>query len=237
MSTGEAPFRLRPGFYSRPDFFVTDIVKGTTRTATGTRVCALTNDFLIGFRDALIYETGKSYRKVMKRCGRRWGEQFAKRFEKEIGNYFKASLSELSAGTVHTYLVEAFNYHGYGLLKINLTYLEQGIIVAELAHSMMPSIVSSSDRPVDMLMAGFLGAIFSYLSGQDLDAIQTACPTQGAESSLFVIAASPWIAETETWLLKAPPHTVVAHETILKRMLGETLPGELTGSAPVEATS
>jgi hypothetical protein len=221
--TSEPPVRLRPGYYSRPDFFRTDPVTGVTRTHAGTRICALTNDFLIGFRDAVIYETGKSYRRVMKRCGRRWGEQFVKRFDSELSNHYRTPLADLSAGVVHAALAEAFNYHGWGKLTMDTTHLSSGYFVVELRNSMMPELVSASDRPVDLLMAGLIAAIFSHLSGRDLDAVQTACPSQGAEASLFILGPTAKITEVETRINKGTSHTSVPHETILRQLLGEKI--------------
>ena len=56
--------RLVSGYYSRPDYCAADVDKGTIRTPTGARVCALTDDFLRGFRAAVQFECGKATDRV-----------------------------------------------------------------------------------------------------------------------------------------------------------------------------
>lgn len=207
----EVPFlRIRPNPYARPDYFTTDVARGATRTPRGVRVCALTNDFLVGFRDAVIFESGKAYRRVLKSCGRRWGVQFMKRFDADVAAHYQTPLAELSAGVVHACLADAFNYHGWGLLSIDLEHLDQGVVSVELRNSVMPETVPESDRPVDLIMAGLLGSIFSHLSGQDVDCMQTDCPSQGADASRFVAAPVDRMRELEAWAAKVPggpPHS------------------------------
>jgi predicted hydrocarbon binding protein len=219
MRTGSEPtVRLRGNFFARPDYFRTDVAKGVTRTPTGTRICALTGDFMLGFRDALIYECGKSYRLVMKNCGKRWGKQFALRFDKEMSNYFGGNLAELSVGMVHACLADAFNYHGWGRLRIDLSQASAGLIQAEITDSFLPAIVKESDRPADLLMTGLLAALFSHFARAELDAVQTDCPTRGADASRFIIAAPSKIEEIEKWLDEAPDNAALSHATILKQM-------------------
>ncbi|VTR98400.1 V4R domain-containing protein [Tuwongella immobilis] len=235
--TVDLPLRLKGNYYAQPGFFTTDPATGVTRTPTKSRICAVTNDFVTGFRDAVIFECGKSYRRVLKAVGRRWGVQFIKRFDTEISAYYQTPLAELSTGIVHTCLADAFNYHGWGKLRIDFTLLDRGVVLIDLRNSMMPALVPESDRPVDLMMAGMLGAIFSHLSGQALEAVQTDCPSQGAESCKFLIASTPAIAEIEAWLNKSVPNTTIPHDAILKRLLSLTDPGPAAEESTATATA
>jgi predicted hydrocarbon binding protein len=221
MTAPNDAVRLKGNFYTRPDFFTTDVGKGVTHTPAGVRMCALTPDFLIGFRDAVIYESGKAYRRVMKQCGRRWGTQFIRRFEAEISAHYGTPLAQLSAGVVYTVLGDAFAAHGWGSLNIDLQHIESGLISIELRNSVLPSLVAESDRPVDLLMTGLLAAVFTHLAGQNLDCVQTDCPSQGADASRFIIGQPSRVQELEQWLTRALPHAPAHHAACVRRFLAQ----------------
>ena len=219
MSLTDPQVRLKGNLFARPDYFVTDVSKGSTRTPSGTRICSLTSDFLLGFRDALIYECGKSFRPVMKTCGRRWGAAFVLRFEQELAAAYQVPMNELPAGVVHACLDDAFNYHGWGRLTIDLSASDAGLILLEVADSVMPSLVQESDRPVDHLMSGLLAAVFSRFAGADLGCVQTDCPSLGAPISRFVIMAADRVAEIESWLESGDgTGATPSHEAVVRRL-------------------
>jgi predicted hydrocarbon binding protein len=235
--TPDPQVRLKGNPFARPDYFTTDVTKGATRTPGGTRVCTLTSDFLLGFRDALVYECGKSFRPVMKSCGVRWGKTFIGRFEKEITALYQTPVKDLPAGVVHSLLADAFNYHGWGKLTIDLSAADHGVLQIELTDSVMPGLVREADRPVDHLMTGLLAAIFGHFAGTQLDAVQTDCPTRGATASRFVITAPSRIAEIEEWLDAAPAESPITHEAVVRRLCqGSAVRDQESGvSAPAPA--
>ena len=213
----DAPaLRLKGNYFARPDFFLTDVGKGVTRTPAGQRVCALPGDFLLGFRDAALYECGKAYRPVLKSAGRRWGATFAKRFDKELAAFYAAPLGSLAAPVVHTCLADAFAYYGYGRLVVDLSARDAGLTLVELFDPVMPALVREADRPVDLIMAGMLGAVFAHLTGQPLDAVQTDCPTLGADRSRFVVGPADRVAEAEAWMDAAD--RLPGHEAVVRRL-------------------
>lgn len=209
--------RLKGNYFANPDFFCTDVTKGVTRSPTGTRFCTLPTEFLLGLRDAVLYECGRSYRTVLKTAGKRWGSQFIRRFERELTTYYQAPFRDLPAGVIRTCLADAFNYHGYGRLRLQPHPDATDVHEAELHHSIFPAIVGESDRPVDLLIAGMLGAVLSHLTGKQLDCVQTECPSLGAEASRFVIGPAAQIAEIETWIDQTEP--LPTHEAVLQRLL------------------
>ena len=225
MPIAETQVRLKGNLYARPDYFSTDVSRGSTRTPTGTRICSLTSDFLLGFRDALIYECGKSFRPVMKTCGRRWGAAFVLRFEQELSAAYQVPMNDLPAGVVHACLDDAFNYHGWGRLSVDLSASDAGVIQAEVTDSIMPSLVHESDRPVDHLLSGLLAAIFSRFSGAELGCVQTDCVSTGAASSRFVITSTDRAAEIEAWLESGDgTGATPSHDAVVRRLSeGSTL--------------
>lgn len=208
--------RLKGNVYARPDFFRTDVKKGVTRSAFGTRMCALTSDFLLGFRDALVYECGRSFAPVLKACGRRWGEVFIRRFDREITQVYQASAADLPAGIVHTCLAEYFAAHGWGQLVIDLSKCSQGLILVRLKNSILPDLIRESDRPVDYLFTGAFAAIFSFFAGTTLDALQTDCPTVGGSCSQYLVTFPERVERLATWLDTPPQSTAwPGHDAIL----------------------
>lgn len=65
----ENQIRIKGNYFAEPNYFRTDVKTGLCRTPSGQRICTLPPDFLLGLRDALIYECGKSYRQVLKSAG------------------------------------------------------------------------------------------------------------------------------------------------------------------------
>ncbi|MDW8244631.1 MAG: hypothetical protein RMJ88_15600 [Thermogemmata sp.] len=214
--SNQASIRLKGNFFADPEFFRTDVTKGVTRTPTGTRICTLPPEFLIGLRDALIYECGKSYRQIMKVAGRHWGVQFAKRLERELTTFYQTPFCQLPVGIIRTCLGEAFRAHGYGALTLTPLIDSEEFILAEVRDPLLPSLVGESDRPVDLLMAGMLGAVMSHLSGRTLDAVQSDCPTMGADRSRFIIGPAADIADVEKWIDEEPQ--MPTHDSIVSRI-------------------
>lgn len=225
----EPSLRLKGNYFGDPEYFRTDVTKGVTRTPTGVRVCTLPSDFLLGLRDAVIYECGRSYRPVLKAAGHRWGTQFIKRLDRELTAFYQTPFKELPPGLIRVCLDDAFNYHGYGRLSYAALDSSSEYTVAEVTDSVMPALVRESDRPVDLLITGLLAAIFSHLTGKTLDAVQTECPTLGADRCRFLIGPATRIAEVEEWLDAAT--AMPGHEEIVRYAVSGS-PARPRGSDP-----
>lgn len=210
---GNESIRLKGNYYARADYFNTDVAKGVTRTPNGTRICAVADDFLVGFRTAIMYECGPAYRLVLKTAGKRWGEKFIARMEQELTAYYGGPFRELHQGLIDQALVDAFNYHGYGLLTIQR---HDGYLDITVEHAVMPSLVQFAERPVDDMMTGLLGAVFSHLTGRTLEAIQTECPSTAGEKTRFLVAASDVIAPIEEWAEQQTPYP--NHDDFFQRL-------------------
>jgi uncharacterized protein len=215
MSVATASYvRILPGYFTQPNFFAADIEKGTIRTPTGVRTCALTDDFLNGFRAALQFECGKATDRVFKSCGRKWGLSFVNRFDRELGEYYGVPIRDLSAGIVEKCLTDAFRAHGWGKLTIDYAEYDHGIVQVTIEDSVMPAIFGSSEKSSDAMMSGFLASIFSFYANTELDCQQTDCPSRGADASRFVISLAERIAEVPKWIKDN-----LQHATIVRRLL------------------
>ncbi|MGL4422408.1 MAG: hypothetical protein ACRCZF_17190, partial [Gemmataceae bacterium] len=106
-------------FYAEGYYATTDVRRGVTRTRTGVRLACLTSDFLIGFRRAIVDETGPAADTVFKSCGRKWGGFLAKRFDKDMSEFHGRPLRDLSVAKFQTSLMELFSHHGWGLMKFD----------------------------------------------------------------------------------------------------------------------
>ncbi len=205
--------RLINGYFSRPDYFHADVEKGTIRTPTGVRICALTDDFLRGFRSAVRFECGKATDRVFKKCGKRWGLSFAERFDRELMDHFGVPVQDMSTGIIERCLDEAFRYHGWGRLKLDLSSYDHGIVGVTVTDPVMPDVVGKSEKPSDALFAGFLAAVISHHAKTELDCQQTECPTLGADASRFVISLPSRLEDVAKMVTDG-----LSHAAILRRL-------------------
>ena len=201
--------RLLNGYYSRPDYFAADVEKGTIRTPGGTRICALTDDFLRGFRAAVQFECGKASDRIFKKCGVRWGKTFIERFEREMSDYFGVPAREMSAGLIERTLDEAFRAHGYGKLSIDWGEYDAGLVQVTLSDSTMPAVVGESDKPTDALMCGFFAAVFGHFAETELDCVQTECPSRGAPAGKFLVGLSARLSGVPKLVADRLSHAVI----------------------------
>ncbi len=190
---------LHGNFFARGDYLRTDVVRGVARNRMGTRMVSLTCDFLLGFRRALEDECGPAASTVLASCGRKWGVLLAKRFAKEMGEFYQQPLQEMSLPMLQGCLVEMFSQNGFGKLRLDLDRHDRGLILVEVGNAFMADVVEQADRPVDTLLAGILAGFFSHLSGQNLDCVQTDCQACGADASRFIIALAERMVDVSQW--------------------------------------
>lgn len=191
LTVEDTPFG---GNYYTDDYLSTDVKRGVTLNRAGTRLLALTNDFLIGLRTALNQECGEAADTVLKSCGRNWGTQFARKFERELSEFYHQPLSDFPLMMFEACLIEAFSRHGWGSIAIDLSHQDKGLLLIELDNAVYADLLGKSEAPVDTLMGGLLAGLFSYLSGQELDAVQSECKACGGKTSRFVLTLAARLA-------------------------------------------
>lgn len=205
--------RARSNFFAEGAYLKTDIVRGVTRNRAGTRIVALTSDFLVGFRRALADECGPAAESVMNTFGRKWGALLAKRFDQEMRGHYRVPVSEMEMPLFQGCLAELFARSGFGRLTLDFRRADRGVVVAEIRDPFMAGIVGVSDKPVDAILAGILESFFSHYSGEALGCVQTECQARGDEVSRFVLALKDRLAEAPGWV-----ESGVGHDEILRRL-------------------
>jgi len=203
---------MRGSFYADSTYCHTDVGQGVTRNRAGTRLIALSADFLLGFRRAIMDECGPAAGTVFKTCGHKWGVMLAHRFSKEMTDFYGKPVAEFKLALFQACVVEMFNHHGWGLLTLDLAHHDQGLLVIQLANPVMASLVEREEQPVETLMAGILAGFFGQLSGQDLDCVQTACQSHGAATSKFVVGLAARLAPVAAWVENGKSHDHVVAE-------------------------
>ncbi|MFN4258787.1 MAG: V4R domain-containing protein [Gemmataceae bacterium] len=202
----------RGNYFAPPHYLRTAIPQGVTRNRSGTRLCALTQDFLLGFLRALQDECGSATPTVLRTCGRKWGQLLARRIEKELSAFHEQPLGEMTMAHFQACLEEMFRQHGWGLLRLDYSQTHQGLLLVELRNAIMADLVKKADKPADTMMAGILAGFFAHITDQDLDCVQTSCPAAGGDVSRFVIGLRSRIEQAAQWLENGKTHADIVAE-------------------------
>ena len=202
----------RPNYFAERSYLKTDIPRGTIHTRNGARMCVLTSDFLLGLHRAITHECGIAAEEVLKKCGKKWGQQTAKRFAQQMQEYYGIPLSEFPRSTFEACLIESFSHHGWGKLELDWTQHGQGLIIAVVEHAIYADILPPTERPADPMLAGLLGGFFSELSGEPLVGIQTSYPTQDAAYSHFIVGRGTRLQKVDALLKQGRKHEVIVEE-------------------------
>lgn len=208
----EKSMTFRPNYFAEGDYLSTDVRKGVMRNRAGTRMLALTDDFLRGLWNALDTECGPAAATVLKSCGKRWGRNYAKRFSRELEDYYQRPVREFPLPMFETYLTEAFAHHGWGKLKLDYSRYHQGIIVLSFVEAVYGSLVGKSTGPVDHLLSGVLAGMFAELTGEELDCLQTACISTGEPESRFIVSLGSRIKKVADRPAQGKDHAAILQE-------------------------
>jgi predicted hydrocarbon binding protein len=209
MATEALP--VRGNYFAGEDYLSYDVGKGTIRNRSGVRMCALTSDFLLGLQNGIRNECGEAADEILKQTGRRWGQSFAKRLDKELGEWYQCEIQDLPMAQFGACLVEAFLHHGWGRLALDFTQYESGLVIAAVENAPYAGLMQGkSNGPADLMLGGVLAGMFSHWSGNQLDVVQSECPTMGGKLSRFIIADSEKIKAVQHFVREPK-----AHERIL----------------------
>jgi hypothetical protein len=162
-------------YFAEDRYLAADPEAGLLRNPAGTPILVLPRDLLDSLREAISAEFGPKADRVFAAAGRKWGEAFAARFQRELSEYYGAPLGEWPFARLETCIVSALDRLGWGRAELDTTRFGQGVFTVRVRESFAK----------ESLMAGMLGGVFSALTGQDLDAVATG---QDNGASTFVIA-------------------------------------------------
>jgi hypothetical protein len=164
--------------------------RGAVYNRSGTKMCMLPSELLLGLHQTLEEEVGEMWHDVMGSIGRIWGRRVAERFERETTEYYNRPLHELPMAEFARLLEGFFRYNGWGLLKVDFSLASSGLLGARLENSAYVEIIGAADRPVDNIVAGLLGAM-------------------GAPCCRFVVGISARLRSVPDWVASGMSHEVV----------------------------
>ena len=192
--------------YYNDDYLETNTRTGVTTNRAGTRLLALSSDFLLGLHQALAMECGEAAATVFRTCGRTWGRQFAVKFEQELTQFYGRPMREFPVALFEACLKQAFSRHGWGRVEIDYSYHEHGLIIVDLPDCIYADLLGKQAPEGDPLMAGLLAGLFSHLSGQNLDALQTLSKAKGDAHNRFILTLPARVQRAERLLDQGKKH-------------------------------
>ncbi|MDF1664327.1 MAG: hypothetical protein P1V97_21355 [Planctomycetota bacterium] len=200
---------VRADYFSETDYFKTDIVLGVTTNGSGKRVISLSEDFLSGFREALVDECGPAANEVLYSCGRMTGDMVGIRLANEVAEHYGQSVNALSISVFDTVIHSYFSHHGWGYFRSDYSSVNEGLILAEFDNTIFQAFTKNEERPIESLLAGLLAGLYSQISGQTLECVQTECLSQGASKSRFILGLADRIEQARPFVEAGDSHGVV----------------------------
>jgi predicted hydrocarbon binding protein len=194
------------------DYFIHDLAHGKLANRSGTKMCYLPSEMLLALQQVLAEETGPEWRAILLRVGRLWGRRVARRFQRELTDYYARPLHEMPMAELKTILEGYFRYHGWGRLTLDFSIGEQGFILATLDQSAFVEIVGQSEFPIDSIVSGLLAEFFCQLSDRtDLQCIETECSAMGHLHCRFIIGTESRLAPVIRYVEEGEPHLQIVN--------------------------
>ena len=176
---------------------VYDLEAGTVKHPGAERIIYVSADLMRGIHQALVEETADAWKIIFRNCGRTWGKRVASRLDTSLA---KAGATAQAALPLDHYLafIEAyFAEHGWGRLRLDLSHVAQGLVIARLQNSYFVDVLADVDDFVDPLLAGILQGFIEHVSGADLGCLEIACARKGAPACVFAVTAAPRLDKIE----------------------------------------
>lgn len=175
-------------YYVERLYMSANVETGVLTNRSGRRMLALTNDFLLGLHRALAKECGDKVDEVLYRCGRKWGRNFGKGLADAWAEFYQCGFHEMPLAFFQSLLVQEFACNGWGILSVDYTHYQRGVIRLELDGAIMSEITSETvTYPIDNLTAGILAGMFSIFVARELDCIQTQDGQHANGISIFLM--------------------------------------------------
>lgn len=208
----------RVPFYEN-DYFRHDLRGGTLFNRSGTKMCYMPSELLIGLQKALEDETGPAWRVILKRCGQIWGKRVSRRFAREMSEYYGRPMYDLPMAEFAKLVESYFAYHGWGRLTLDFALAPSGILCARLENSAFVEVLGASDLPVDSIISGLLAELIAQVAERkDIECYETECTAMGAACCRFVIGVAGRLGNVPKWVEEGS-----RHEDVVAR-LGAAIP-------------
>ena len=205
--------RLPGNYFATNAYIKGDFESGLIENRRGDRLLALPETLIQAIYAGLEKETGQAAGAVLFNCGRWWGKNFYARFVEEVSDYYAKTLAEMEMVELLQCLKQCWKIHGWGTFDLDVSYYQQGFLVAKIKNSPFAQEAPQGNKPACFLEAGILSAFFSQLTGRQLHCIQTSCESLGADCNNFVLGLPQRLKVAEAWLEEEQDH-----ETILERL-------------------
>jgi hypothetical protein len=204
-------------YFTRSSFLRFDVAKGVLKSSGGTRLLAVSDDFLRGFVSALEHETATATPFILKRCGAFYGQRLARRFENELSNFAGVALHDRPMAEFETLVQDLWNGCGLGDLQVDWAQGSQGFLPVQLAHSPMQDI-GPKGHIADDLLCGIIEGFVGYFAQNELRCVQTGDVRLGdKDGTTFILAQDGTLAQLEALRNQALPH-----RQIVRRLAGES---------------
>ncbi|MEQ8821787.1 MAG: hypothetical protein RLY93_16235 [Sumerlaeia bacterium] len=213
-SNGNGREYLPPVAFYENDYLRHDLRGGTLFNRSGTKMCYMPSELLIGLQRTLEDETGPAWRLILKRVGQIWGRRVARRFRQEMQEFYGRPLFDLPMREFTTLLEAYFRYHGWGLLTLDFTHANSGLIAAKLENSAFVEVIGNSDVPIDSIVSGLLAELVSEVAERDdIECFETECSAMGAPCCRFILGIKGRIGKVPDWVEEG-----LSHEEVLERL-------------------
>ncbi len=164
------------------------------------RMMLVTEDFVVGFQQALEEEVGDAAAEIMYRCGYEWGKADIVGFEKRFRAEFGKSHEEMIGGMVMEMWWWPLQAAGWGSWEYDLSHQNDGLIFVDLYDSAIAKSVGNIGKVACHYYAGMFAAVFSHLVKRELSGIEIQCYSMGEEYCKFLIGAAKRIQASQFWV-------------------------------------
>lgn len=204
-----------PSNYFANDLYIRGSLElGLLENRRGDRLLAIPDPLLKAIYAGLDKETGQASRLVLYNCGRWWGKNFYSRFCEELTDYYSQPLAELSMIEFLQSLQHCWQTHGWGQIRLDMAYQNQGFLVVEIEHSAFTAYAPQGQQPAGSLEQGILEVFFSQLTGRELKCLQTSCEAKGDELNRFVLGLAARLQPAAQLIAEGQPHASVMQSLI-----------------------
>jgi predicted hydrocarbon binding protein len=199
-----------PGNYFASDVYVRGTLElGLLENRRGDRLLALPDAMLAAICAGLQNETGQATRFVLRNCGLWWGKNFYARFCEELRDYHGKAVADLPMAEFLQSLQACWRTHGWGLIRMNMDYQDQGFLIIEIENSPFTAYALQANQPSGALETGILQSFFSQLTGRELHCVQISCESLGADYNRFVLGLQNRLTTAEALVEEGQPHTAI----------------------------
>jgi hypothetical protein len=204
-----------PGNYFAQDLYVRGSTElGLLENRRGDRLLAIPEPLLQAIYTGLEKETGQASRLVLYNCGRWWGKNFYARFCEELADYYQQPLANLAMAEFSQALQQCWKTHGWGQIKLDMTYRDQGFLGVDIWHSPFTKAAPASQTPSGDLERGILEIFFSQLTGRELCCAQTSCLSKGDDCNRFVLGLEKRLQRLSSLVASGQPHSSIMQTLI-----------------------